>query len=129
MEQNLMLVFSNPAKGREDEFNSWYSSRHLVEVCAVDGVVSARRYELAQMELPDKDEAPVQLPAPTHRYLAVYTLDDRDPTLVMKDFVARVAIGEMDLSESLDLASVSVATWSAIGEPYKPQEPGQREDD
>ena len=122
MDKNLMLVFSNPTAGMEEEFNRWYSERHLAEVCAVDGVIGAQRYTLAQMELPDQDkgEAPVQLPAPAHRYLAVYTLDGRDPTMVMNDFVARVAAGEMDLSESLDLATVSVATWTAMGDQYQP---------
>lgn len=86
----------------------------------MDGVVSAQRYKVAEMELPSGDEAPVELPASAHRYLAVYTLNDRDPTSVMNDFVARVAAGDMDLSDSLDLATVSVATWAAMGEPYRP---------
>jgi hypothetical protein len=32
--RKVQLVYSNPAPGLEDEFNEWYSSRHVHEILA-----------------------------------------------------------------------------------------------
>ena len=46
MPKAIMLVQSKPwHPDREDEYNDWYSNTHIPEVCAVDGIVSARRYK------------------------------------------------------------------------------------
>ena len=31
-----LVVLTNPVEGREDEYNEWYSGRHLEDVLAVD---------------------------------------------------------------------------------------------
>ena len=66
MATNLMLVFSNPAEGKEDAFNAWYEGTHIPEMLGTPGVVAARRYEVAQ---------PEGLPVPPQKYLAVYELE------------------------------------------------------
>ncbi len=33
------VVHSNPVAGREDEYNDWYSNRHLADVVAVPGAL------------------------------------------------------------------------------------------
>lgn len=111
---DLFLVFSNPAEGRDDEFNDWYDTRHLAEVLAVPGVVSARRYTLAELRTDELGPAGAILPPPDHRYLAVYGLE-RDGNEVVKDFIARVMSGEMFLSDSLDLGSVRLSVWNPKG--------------
>src|SRR3546814_14395423 len=47
MKEYVYVVRSNPVTGREDEYNRWYSERHLADVMAVPGFVSARRYRIA----------------------------------------------------------------------------------
>lgn len=113
MAEDLLLVFSNPASGREDEFNEWYDNRHLDDVLDVPGVTAARRYQLAPMTLPEADGTPEPAPA-AHSYLAVYELD-RDPDEVLAEFQRRAASGELPLSDSLDLATLSLAAWRARG--------------
>jgi hypothetical protein len=110
----IMLVFTNPVEGQDDAFNEWYDTRHLVDVLNVPGVVAAQRYDLAPMTLPQGDDLPAQLPPPAHRYLTIYELD-RDPDAVMKEFVNRTGTDQMPLTDTLDLATVSVATWKAGG--------------
>jgi len=104
-----LLVFSNPTEGEDDAFNDWYDSIHVPDVLAVDGVVSARRFEIDAIETPEVDGLPA-LPPPTHRYLAMYELD-RDGNEVMTEFVTRVTSGLMALSETLDLATVGLSVW------------------
>jgi hypothetical protein len=107
-------VFTNPVAGQDDAFNEWYETRHLVDILDVPGVVAAQRYDLAPMTLPEGEDVPAQLPPPPHRYLTVYELD-RDPDAVMKEFTSRAGTDQMPLSESLDLATVSMAAWTASG--------------
>jgi len=113
MADDLFLVFSNPAAGREDEFNEWYDHHHLGDVLDVPGVTAARRYELAPVKPPEADGMP-EPPPPAHAYLAVYELD-RDPDEVLAEFLRRVGSGEMPLSDSLDLATISMSAWRARG--------------
>ena len=114
MTDRLMLVFTNPVAGQDDAFNEWYDTRHLVDILNVPGVVAAQRYDLAPMTPPDSDDVPAELPAPAHRYLTIYELD-RDPDAVMKEFLNRAGTDRMPLSESLDLATISMAAWKASG--------------
>ena len=41
------LAFTNPAPGKEDEYNAWYEEHHLKDVINCPGFVSARRFRLA----------------------------------------------------------------------------------
>ena len=43
-----MLVYIRPLAGKESTFNDWYNNTHLKEVVAVDGFMSAQRYELTK---------------------------------------------------------------------------------
>jgi hypothetical protein len=64
--KNLLLVFSNPVDGREEEFNEWYTHHHLDEILAIDGFVLAQRFRLADAAMTrDTPDAP-------YRYLALY---------------------------------------------------------
>ena len=40
--RKIQLVYSNPVPGMEDEFNEWYSSRHVHEILRVPGYLSGR---------------------------------------------------------------------------------------
>lgn len=108
-EQSLFLVFANAAEGQDEEFNRWYDARHLPDVLKVPGITSGQRYTLAEFE----DPAGV-VAKPKHRYLAAYTIET-EPENVMKEFMARLAGGEMDVSPSMDMASISMTFWSPSG--------------
>jgi hypothetical protein len=99
--QDLMVVFSNPAEGRDDEFNLWYDDTHIPEVLEIDGVVTARRYELG-----------VEDPDAPHRYLAVYELD-QPCTEVLERLVERASDGGLTMSDALDATTASMRVWRA----------------
>lgn len=46
------LVFSAPLAGREAEYDAWYSGRHLRDVLAVPGYVSAQRFAVSGAAAP-----------------------------------------------------------------------------
>jgi hypothetical protein len=66
----LLLVFSNPVDGCEDEYNDWYSNQHLDEILAIEGFVRAQRFELAPAKMTN------DTPLAPYRYLAIYEVAD-----------------------------------------------------
>jgi len=67
----IFLALTNPADGREDEFNAWYDEHHIPEVVRYGrGFLGGRRYRLC--EVPGVGD-----PAPW-RYLAYYDMESDD---------------------------------------------------
>lgn len=98
-----MLVFSNAAEGRDDDFNAWYDNVHLPDVRSVPGVTSAERYRVQQ----PGDEVP------EHRYVAVYELDG-DPGTVLKEIATRAATGQFQMTDSIDPVSMKTMVWESV---------------
>jgi hypothetical protein len=61
-----LIVLTNAVEGRAEEFNDWYSNRHLDDVLAVNGFQAAQRFEFTPGKL--GKEAP-------YRYLAIYEVE------------------------------------------------------
>jgi len=70
MARHLLLVFSNPADGCEDEYNDWYTNHHLDEILEIEGFKRAQRFRLADAKMThDTPDAP-------YRYLALYEVEE-----------------------------------------------------
>jgi hypothetical protein len=63
--KNLLLVFSEPAPGGEDEYNEWYTQTHLGEVVATPGFVAAQRFRFVSTNGEE----------PSQGYIAIYEVD------------------------------------------------------
>jgi hypothetical protein len=61
-----LIVLTNPVEGRDDEYNEWYTGRHLDDVLAVEGFRAAQRFAFRPGTLSA---------APVFRYLAIYEVD------------------------------------------------------
>tara|TARA_B100001167_G_scaffold147057_1_gene94864 strand:- start:106 stop:450 length:345 start_codon:yes stop_codon:yes gene_type:complete len=72
----LMVVFMEPEAGTEREFNEWYNEHHVPERVSVPGILSARRYELADGE-------------GALKYLAIYELENEE-VLHSEDYLKNV---------------------------------------
>lgn len=115
MSGNRFIVLSNPIAGEDEAFNKWYDTVHIPEVLDVPGVVAAQRYDLAELAVLDDENLPAQLPPPSHRYLVIYELD-REPQVVMTEFLDRVTTGRMSLGAALDLSTIALTGWAPRGE-------------
>jgi hypothetical protein len=93
------MVASNAVDGRDEEFNEWYDNVHVHDICSIDGVLGATRYEI------ESDDSSVP-----HRYLAVYELD-RDQAGVFADIVDAVISGAFFMSDSLDSETSTSTVW------------------
>lgn len=103
MPRFVLQVLSNPVSGREEEYNRWYTERHLADVLKVPGFVSAQRFRLAAADA-----------GSGWHYLALYEFEADDAAQALAALTARAGTDAMPLSDAMDLASYSVLPWAAI---------------
>jgi hypothetical protein len=98
------LVLSDPAAGKEDEYNTWYEHQHLRDVLNVPGFVSAQRFRFASKinEVPHWS------------YCVIYTIDSENPEAVVEVLTKTVADGGMYVSAALD-PHVYAALYRPVG--------------
>lgn len=104
----VMLALTEPQDpSQDDEWNTWYSDKHLHDVVALPGVIAATRYRLVQgIELlPGAQEVP-------QRYLAVYELEaETDEQLAEFAEVLKAALadGRADIHPTMDMQTLGAA--------------------
>jgi hypothetical protein len=103
MSKYMMVVQSKALAGRDADFNKWYDSQHLPEICSLPGVKSGRRFEAT----------PISMGTPGLQYLALYELDVDDPGSLMAEMAKRSAEGTMSSSDALDKESAVLWLYKA----------------
>jgi len=88
----VMVVQSRAKAGRDDEYNEWYDTTHLPDICAIPGVKSGRRF----------DATPISLGQPGLRYLAIYEIEADDPATISAEMARRFQDGTIRGCEALD---------------------------
>lgn len=101
-----ILAMTNCMPGQDAEFNRWYDERHLHDVLAVPGVVSAQRFKTS-----DGFDSPL-----SYRYITLYELNTDDPGAVLQELGKRIGTNVMPASPSLDMSSAGVLILEAVGE-------------
>jgi hypothetical protein len=104
MAKHVLLVFSNPSEGAEDEYNRWYNEVHLPEVVQTDGFVRAQRFRF--------DDGASEVVA--QRYLAIYEVDVDDVELAKK--ALNEAAGSYRMSPAFDVKTANVVWSSAVSD-------------
>ena len=101
--KTLYVVRSNAAEGREQEFNLWYEKVHLPEVMAIEGFLSAERFELnAENSWGQQD----------YRYLAIYEIDSTNVAGTLEN----IENAGFNMSDAIDLANVHAAVFGSVGD-------------
>jgi hypothetical protein len=94
-----LVVLTNPVEGREDEYNEWYSGRHLEDVLAVEGFQAAQRFEWVPSKL--SRNAPF-------KYLAIYEVDEEARERAERALLETAGGPGMPISEAMENGR---ATW------------------
>jgi hypothetical protein len=97
MSEYYYAVVSRPVAGREKEYNEWYDLRHMPDVLAVPGFVSARRY-VAEV----KGE---------RQYLAIYEMHVESPDAAIAELSARAGTDLMPMSDALDMTHIDATVY------------------
>lgn len=101
----FLLVFSDPAPGKEAEYNRWYDREHGPDVTSIPGFVSGQRFVYADRQLRE-----VGLKKP--RYLILYTVVTTDPAAVRDEIVRRAQNGQT--RQSPTITNVKMYTYRAF---------------
>ena len=100
---SYIVALSNPVEGKEDEYNTWYTDTHLVEVVGVEGINSAQRFKLSPEQL--REDLPYQ-------YLALYELEAGKESEALENFLE--ARSGFDMRPVIDLENASVMIFKPI---------------
>ena len=98
----LLLVYTRPVPGAEDEFDRWYSGTHLTEVLAVPGFTAARRFRTVDHPAAPDDRRTVDEPPAAH--VAAFTIRSSDIAATLAEFDRSRRLMEMPVC--LDRSSV-----------------------
>jgi hypothetical protein len=104
MAAHVMVVYTNPVAGQEDEYNEWYNNVHLKEVLQTPGMIAARRFSLVD-GAGSGDE-------PQHRYLAIYELESEDVKGTLKAMLGM----PMNMSGAIDTKHAFMRVWEACSD-------------
>ncbi|WP_019874064.1 hypothetical protein [Sporichthya polymorpha] len=96
----LLVVLTEPIPGREDQYNDWYTNRHLGDVLAAAGFTAAQRFHFVPSKLSRNPP-----PAP---YLAIYEVDADRREEAEEFLLAAVRTEAMPISAALGPGAV---TW------------------
>ncbi len=99
----VMVVASSAKPGRDDDYNTWYDTDHIHEICTLPGVKSGKRYNAVA-------SSPNPVPGP---YLAIYEIETDDITSVLAEMGRRAGSGEMSSSDALDYESAKMWFYEA----------------
>jgi hypothetical protein len=104
MRRFKMLVFSEPFEDREDEFNQWYTSRHLDDICGLPGFTSAQRFTVHS----------VSMGTTLNKYLAIYDVETDDPDWVIENMFANRDTPAMPISPAFNLDATTVMLYEEL---------------
>jgi hypothetical protein len=93
MPKHAFVVFTNAVPGREDEFNDWYTNRHIPDVLKLPGVVAAQRFKLSEQQ---RREPPYPW-----QYLAIYEADTDDLSVTIEALKERSGTSVMPKSDAM----------------------------
>jgi hypothetical protein len=93
VKKSHFVVFTNPAEGREDEFNDWYDNQHIDDLLNIPGIVGAQRFRLSETQR-------FQPPYP-YKYMAVYEVESDKMEQAIKAMNERVGTPEMPMTEAI----------------------------
>lgn len=105
--KHVLVVMSNAAKGRDQEYNDWYTNVHVPDVLKVPGFVSATRYKLSPKQR--AGNAPAQW-----EYCATYDIetDNLDETLA--------ELGRRARTPLMPVPDCITDTWAYVYTPITP---------
>jgi hypothetical protein len=104
MARYKMLVFSEPFEGREQEFNDWYTGRHLDDICALPGFTTAQRFRLHS----------VSMGTALNKHLAIYDMESDDPDWVIENMFANRDTPAMPISPAFNLDATTVMLYEEV---------------
>jgi hypothetical protein len=106
MRRFKMLVFSEPFDGCDEDFNAWYTGRHLADICGLPGFTTAQRFKLHS----------VSMGKSLNRYLAIYDMESDDPDGVIETMFAARDTAAMPIDPAFNLDATTVMLYEELSD-------------
>lgn len=100
------LMFTNPVKGRDAEFNTWYDDVHLPDIRATGAFRTAERFEIVASAFTAPSE---------YRYATIYEVEGEDADQALSKLVAAAKAGQFRMSDAFDAASGKPILLQSMG--------------
>jgi hypothetical protein len=107
------MVLSNPAPGKDEEFNVWYDRIHAPMVIEAGDFVWTQRFELS----PDQFAGGGTPELKTRQFMVIFAIETNDIKGSLAEVNKRLALPRNVQSASLDGASLQAVSWKALGPP------------
>ena len=107
MSRSVGIALTNPVEGREQEFNDWYDNQHILDVLALPGCISAQRFRLSNVRIPNR--------SCPYRYLAIYEFETEDAGAAVKAIVERGGTPAMPRSDAVSRDTFLTMIYEPIG--------------
>ena len=98
-----MVVLAKAAEGRVDELADWYDRRHIPDLLAVPGFVSAERHAVLPVKVPDSMQQ--------WDFMLIYEIAGDNPFAVLQTMGGMMGTDQMPVSDALE----SARTLSLVG--------------
>jgi hypothetical protein len=103
----LGIALTNPVEGREQEFNDWYDDQHIRDILALPGCVSAQRFKLSDVQIPNR--------SCPYRYLAIYEFKPDDPKAAVAAIMERGGTPAMPRSDAVSRETFLTMIYEPVG--------------
>lgn len=96
-----MIVMAKAKPGQVEALAQWYDEKHIADLLAVPGLVTAERHTITPLKQPEI--------TPVWDFLLIYELDGDNPMVVLKNMAeAQVALSDlMDSTLTLSVVAMS----------------------
>ena len=98
-----MVVLAKAAPGRVEDLAQWYDERHIPDLLAVPGFVSAERHGIVPVKVPEGMQH--------WDFMLIYEIAGDDPFAVLQSMGGMMGTERMPVSDALE----SVHTLSLMG--------------
>jgi hypothetical protein len=108
-----LMVLSNPAPGKEKEFNTWYDRIHAPYLIEEGDFVWTQRFELS----PDQFAGGGTPELKTRQFMVIFAIETNDIKGALAAVNKHLALPRNVQSASLDGGSLQSVSWKALGPP------------
>jgi hypothetical protein len=96
-----MIVLAKAKQGQVEALAKWYDEKHIKDLLAVQGLVTAERHTIVPIKQPDG--------SPQWDFMLIYELEGDNPMVVLGNMAkAKVELGDMmESTSTLSIVGVS----------------------
>lgn len=97
------IAFSNPAAGKDEEFDAWSETKHIPDVLALPGFISAQRFKYCDVK---STGLPLRWKTAT-----IYEVETDNPETFFASMFEASAQGRIPMADCADMSSAFVGLF------------------